>query len=59
MKIMITTRELIDKELWDKFCEVTGTNEYSLSEGLVVDTDEFILTEEEAKKIGLLEDDLE
>ena len=53
MKIKITAREIIDQYRWPEFCDLKGINMYAINEGLMEDTDEFELTAEEAKKIGL------
>jgi hypothetical protein len=35
MKISLTVDELFDLNLWDKYCSLTGTNEYAVKEGLM------------------------
>ncbi len=39
---------------WEKFCDVTGTNEWSLNEGLADDDTIFTVTESQGEKLGLL-----
>jgi hypothetical protein len=52
MELIITPAWLFEKHLWDKYCEITGTNEWAVAEGM--DSDEKIfLTEEEADKLGI------
>lgn len=38
----------------EKFCDVTGTNEWALNEGLADDDTKFIVTESQGEKLGLL-----
>ena len=54
MKIIISVKELIERDLWDSFSEIRGLNEYARAEDLVSDEDEFELTEKEGIKLGLL-----
>lgn len=53
MKIIITFGELLDRGLWLKYCELTGTNEWALSGGLADREDTTELTEDQAKELGL------
>ena len=55
MEIKTTFGEILDKDCWDKFCELKGYNVWSINEGLVDRTDEVILSFEEAHHIGLLD----
>ena len=50
----LTGRELLDNGWWMRFCDVTGTNEWCINEGLADDTTEFELTAQQAKEIGIL-----
>ena len=60
MKVVVTVEELIQKDVWDKFCEIYGLNPYSLNEGLVQVGESFELSLEQAVKIGLIrKEDLE
>jgi len=54
MKITITARELLDKHLWVEACQLTGTNEWAVNEGRMSADDTIELTEEQARKLGLL-----
>lgn len=56
MKIKITVRELSDRSLWLDYCEVAGTNEWALNEGLMSYDEEVELTEEQARRLGILKD---
>jgi len=38
MKIITTPRELIDKGLWDRYCEISGMSVYAVNEGYPDDT---------------------
>jgi len=54
MKIRVSFGEVMDAGLWDKFCDVTGINVWAMNEGLANRDEEYSLTEEEAKKIGII-----
>jgi len=54
MKILITAGELQERDKWLEFCNMKGVNVYALKEGLMTDDEEFTLTEEEAKELGLI-----
>lgn len=54
MKIIITPRELINRGLWEKACEITGVNLWAVSEGLTDSDSEIFLTEEQAQQIGVI-----
>lgn len=54
MKIIITTSEALNRGIWDDVCDLKGINVYAISEGQMDDTEEIVLTEEEAKTLGLL-----
>ena len=56
MKVIITVKELMDKDIWHDFCEDNGLNPWGVNEGTINSDDEFTLTEEQAKKYGLLSD---
>jgi len=54
MKVVMTVRVIIDRGLWEEVCELLkGLNEWA-AKGLIDEDDEIVLTEEEAKEIGLL-----
>lgn len=57
MKVIVTAEELIDKWLWDDFCEERGINVWAVNEGLMDSEHEFELSEEEARKYGFLKSD--
>ena len=54
MEILITARELLDKGLWIKACNVLGINEWAINEGLMNSFDTITITAEQAKEIGLV-----
>lgn len=54
MKITVTAREILDKGVWDEFCEEFGINVWAINEGLMDDSEEFSLSEEQARKWGFL-----
>lgn len=54
MKCIVTPHELFERGLWEKFCEVTKSNLYAVSEGLIDVNDGILLTEKQAKEIGLI-----
>lgn len=56
MRIGITPHELMEKGLWDKFCDMTGTSVWAVKEGLLDSDDNLHLTEQQAIKLGLLPD---
>lgn len=39
--------------VWDKFCQLTGTNPWGRNEGIISITDKFQITLEQAKELGL------
>lgn len=53
MRIQITIKELIDKGIWQKFCNLKGWNEWCISEGLANYDETIILTIEECKQLNL------
>ena len=54
MKIIITAEELLDSEIWDKFCDLRGIDKWAVNEGLMDYDEEFILSEEEAELLKLI-----
>lgn len=54
MEVVVTVQELLDKGIWKGFCNLKDFDPYTLSEGLLLKSDEFRLTEEEARELGLL-----
>ncbi len=53
MRIIVTAKELVDKGIWDKSCDITGYNPYSLREGMDLGT-EIEFTEEQAIRLDLI-----
>lgn len=54
MKITLTAREILDKGIWDEFCEMRGINPWAMNEGQMDSSEEFTFTEKESKKLGLI-----
>lgn len=52
MNISISLRELLDRGLWDKFCELKGWSIYCLNEGLANSDEVVTLSIDEYKSIG-------
>ena len=50
----ITGGELLNNGWWLKYCELTGTNEWCMNEGLASSDTEFELTIEQAAEIGIV-----
>lgn len=47
----ITVREIFDMGLWEEFCEITGTNEWAVNEGLVDYDEEMEISTADAKRL--------
>lgn len=54
MKYTLTASEILDRGIWDEFCQLRGINEWAINEGLMDSDEEFTFTEEEAQKLGLV-----
>ncbi len=54
MKVIITGREALDKGVWIALCELLGWNEWAINEGQMEETEDIILTEDEARKLRLI-----
>ena len=54
MKIIVTPSELMDRGVWDKYCDLKGINPYVVAEGLLDSNTEIILIETEAIKLRLI-----
>ncbi|MCK5016469.1 MAG: hypothetical protein KAS32_05285 [Candidatus Peribacteraceae bacterium] len=53
MTVNTTARELMDKGLWDKYCELSGMNPWAVNEGLD-DAEQLVVPEDIAKKLQLI-----
>jgi hypothetical protein len=40
MYVKVTFRDIFDADLWDEFCDKTGTNPWAINEGLASMDDE-------------------
>lgn len=60
MKIIVTLGELNDRLIWEEFCAEEGLNPWCMNEGLADASVEVELTEDQARRFGLLpsEDEL-
>lgn len=54
MEITITVRELFNKGIWEKYCSLTGVNEWAVKEGLLDKSEKVVVSENLAKKLGLI-----
>jgi len=54
MKYVVTAEEMNDKGMWVKFCEMMGLSIWCMNEGKTKSSEEFTLTETQAKKLGLV-----
>ena len=54
MKLKITPRELMDRHLWDRACELTGLNPWVVNEGQMDSDEDIELTAGQAVALGLL-----
>lgn len=54
MQVVVTAEEIIDRGLWDQFCEDHGINVWAVNEGLMDSDEKFTLSESDARKYGLL-----
>lgn len=54
MNIVVTLREILHKGDWDKFCQITGTNEWCIQEGLATGDEKVTLTVEQAHECKLI-----
>lgn len=52
--ISVTASEAIDRGLWDQLCEMRGWNVWIVNEGRMPSDEVINLTEDEARKLGLL-----
>lgn len=54
MRVTVTFGELMDKYDWENVCNVLGLNVWCINEGLASRDEEITISEEDAKKIGIL-----
>lgn len=55
MKVILRIEEIRDHGLWEKYCELTGTNEWAVSEGMIDSDQEVTLDEDQIEKLNLIE----
>lgn len=54
MKVIVTASELIDRGVWDDYCEKHGINVWAVNEGLMDSDHEIELSQKEARQYGFL-----
>lgn len=55
LRVQATVREILDRGVWDEFCELKGINPWARNEGRMDDDEEiFSFTLEEAKQLRLI-----
>ncbi len=54
MKVLITGRELLDRGIWDRACDLLGLNVWAINEGQMSSAEELTLTEGQAQELGIL-----
>ena len=54
MKVKVTAQELLNKGVWQNYCDAHGINEWAINEGLMDSEEEVTLSEQEAKKYGFI-----
>ena len=54
IKVRVPAKALLDKGLWLAACDELGINEWAINEGRMDSSEELVLTQRQAKKIGLL-----
>lgn len=54
MKLVFTANEIIDRGVWDEFCQLRGYDVWCVNEGRMDSKLEHTLTAEEARILGLL-----
>ncbi len=58
MGFSFTADELIERDLWDNYCKISGLSVWSYNEGQVDEDEVFHLTDNEAIYLGLMEGEL-
>ncbi len=54
MTIITTPSELMDKWLWEDYCEIDGINVWAVNEGLMDSNEKIYLSEETSIKLGFI-----
>lgn len=54
MTVIITPRELMDRDKWEDYCRLSGTSVYAVKEGLLSSREEIRLPEAEARALRLV-----
>ncbi len=53
MNIKVTLQEIMDEYNWEKACEVLGIDPWCINEGTATSDEILLITEEQAKEIGI------
>ncbi len=51
--ITVTVRQLMDEDMWDKFCDIKGWSVWIVNEGLMDEDEEVCISGEELKRMGV------
>ena len=54
--LYFTVQEILDQNAWEEFCVMKEINVWAVRIGLIDSDEEFELTEDEVKKLGLIKD---
>ncbi len=54
MKIQMTIREIMDRGLWDKFCDLRGWDYYICKDGKASSDEEITFTKEELESLDIV-----
>jgi hypothetical protein len=54
MKLTITAGELIDRDLWDRACDLLGISSWAVNEGQMDSSTPVELTEDQARELDLM-----
>lgn len=54
MQVIVTVRELFDRDVWSEACEIVGISVYAVNEGLMSSNDTITLTHEQAWRLKLV-----
>jgi hypothetical protein len=54
MKLIVTAGELMDRDLWDKACDLLGLTPWAVNEGMLDSSTPIELTEAQARELDLM-----
>ena len=55
IQVTVTARELLDRLVWDRACDMLGLNPWAVNEGRMDSGERLTFTLEQARELGLLE----